>query len=668
MTLDPARRIADLVEQLNEHNYRYYVLAEPVISDLEYDQLMAELQDLEARYPELRRPDSPTQRVGGQPTGEFPTIPHASPMLSLDNSYSPEEVRDFDRRVRQVLAGAPVEYVAELKIDGVALSLIYEDSLLIRAVTRGDGIQGDEITANARTIRSIPLRLRQPGLTCEIRGEVYLKKADFAELNRQREEAGESLFANPRNAAAGSLKLQDPRLVARRNLCFSAYWLAMEDDPADTHWQHLRMLREWGLPVDPAAARCLDLEAVFAFYARYEASRDALPYEIDGIVIKVNDLKQQARLGATAKSPRHSLAYKFRARQARTRLREISLQVGRTGVITPVAILDPVSLAGSTISRATLHNEEEIRRRDLRLGDLVILEKGGDVIPKVVGVVLEERPPEAQPFSFPERCPVCQALLMRDPEEAAIRCENPACPAQLQRRLEHFASRNAMDIEGLGPAIIEQLVARKLVKDVGDLYGLNLEILTGLERLAERSAQNLLDSLEASKQRSFDRVLFALGIRHVGTTLARILARHFGSLDRLAAASETTLQEVPEIGPTIARSICAFFANPDSTSLIAKLRRAGLHLEMKEEEKAVESYFAGKTVVLTGTLSQYTRDQAAALIEALGGHPATSVSRKTDLVIAGDKAGTKLERARELNIPVLSEAEFIDHLRAAGKA
>jgi len=668
MSEDATRRIAALTDQLEEHSYRYHFLADPAISDQEYDRLMEELIRLEAQHPELRRPDSPAQRVGGQPSGEFPTVLHAIPMLSLDNSYSPEDLQAFDQRVRQALPDEQVSYVAELKIDGVALSLIYEDSLLIRAVTRGDGTRGDEITANVRTIRAIPLRLRQPGVTCQVRGEVYMEKDDFIALNRQREAAGEPLFANPRNSTAGSLKLLDPRLVARRRLRFFAYWLSAGDDRAAAHWEHLETLRAWGLPVNPASTRCADLDAVFAFYRRYETERDRLPYEIDGVVVKVDSLDQQQRLGTTAKSPRSAMAYKFRARQARTVLRDIHLQVGRTGAVTPVAILDPVPLAGSTISRASLHNADEIERKDIRIGDTIILEKGGDVIPKIVDVVQENRPDSARPFAFPQECPVCRGPLVRDPEEAAIRCENPACPAQLKRRLEHFASRGAMDIEGLGPAVVEQLVDKEMVRDVGDLYSLDLDALAGLERLAEKSARNLLDNLQASRQQTFDRVLFALGLRHVGATVARTLARHLESVEALLQATEEELQAVPEIGPTIARSVGAFAAAPETGSLIAKLRAAGLQLEMEQREEPAESYFTGKTVVLTGSLSHYSRDQAAVLIEQLGGHIASSVSKKTDLVVAGEKAGSKLDKARQLGVEVISEEDFLGYLRETGGA
>jgi len=590
-------------------------------------------------------------------------------MLSLDNSYFRQDVLEFDRRVCEALPGEQVEYVAELKIDGVALSLIYEDSLLWRAVTRGDGVAGDEITANARTIRAIPLRLRRPGLAAQVRGEVYMSREDFASLNRQREQEGETLFANPRNATAGSLKLQDSRLVAGRHLRFFAYWLHCPADPARTQHEHLETLRQWGLPINPEFARCPTIEKVFEFYERCEARRDELPYEIDGIVIKVDSLDQQQRLGHTAKSPRSAIAYKFRARQARTRLIDIHLQVGRTGTITPVALLEPVPLAGSIVQRATLHNEDEIRRRDLRLGDTVILEKGGDVIPKVVGAVLEERPARTAPFRFPEHCPACRSPLTRDPEEAATRCENPACPAQLKRRLGHFAGRHALDVEGLGPAVIDQLVDRNLVRDVGDLYDLELDTLAGLERLAKKSARNLLDSLESSLERSFDRVLFGLGIRHVGSTVALALARHFRSLEALSRARIEELEGVPDIGPTIARSVHAFFANPQTPKLIAKLRRAGLHLEMQEAPAAAApSFFTGKTAVLTGSLRHYTREQAAERLPRLRAHVASSVSKKTDLVIAGESTGSKLEKAQQLGVPILTEDEFLARLREAGEA
>ena len=671
MTQDIAQRIAALSAELSEHLYRYHILAAPTISDQEFDRLLAELQALEEAHPDLKQPDSPTQRVGGTPTSDFPTVRHAQPMLSLDNSYSRQDVEDFDRRVRQSLPDEAVEYVFELKIDGVALSLIYQDSLLVRAVTRGDGVQGDEITANARTIPTIPLRLRQPGINCEIRGEVYMESRDFAQLNAQRADDGEPLFANPRNSTAGSLKLQNPNLVAKRNLRFFAYWIHAEGGSQTHHSECLATLRNWGLIV-PEHERCASLADVFAHYDRYAATRAALPYEIDGVVIKVDSLNQQERLGYTAKSPRSAMAYKFPAYQARTQLLDIHLQVGRTGAVTPVAILEPVPLAGSTIARASLHNADEIHRKDIRIGDTVLIEKGGDVIPKVVEVYLSARPDDSVAYSFPNQCPSCKSPLTRDAEEAVVRCDNPTCPAQLRRRLEHFASRNAMDIEGLGPAVVEQLAETGLVKNLSDLYELDVESLGALERMGEKSAQNLLDGLDRSKEQPFDRVLFALGIRHVGATVARTLAREFRNIDALCEASVKDLEDTHEIGPTIARSLYASLpALPALDPVLYKLKnKAKLQFEMEEEEEAAAppSYFSGKTVVITGTLSNYSRDEAAALIESLGGKTTSSVSKNTDLLVAGEKAGSKLAKAQTLDVEVLDEAAFIEKLQEAGEA
>ena len=657
-------RVAELIEQLEDHNYRYHVLAEPVISDREYDLLLEELQRFEESDPTLKRRDSPTQRVGGQPTRDFPTVRHATPMLSLDNSYSRDDVLAFDKRVRDSLPGECVEYVAELKTDGVALSLVYKDSLLVRAATRGNGVQGDEVTANARTIRTVPLKLRRPGISCEVRGEVYMRLSDFAALNEQQAREGRTPFANPRNSTAGTLKLQDPQTVAGRSLRYFAYWLQCETEATATHRERLQRLQQLGFAVNPAYANCPTVREVFEFYAEQDAERVKLDYEIDGIVLKVDSLDQQERLGATAKSPRSAMAFKFQAQQARSVLRDILLQIGRTGTISPVALLHPVLIAGSTVRRATLHNEDEIRRKDIRIGDTVILEKGGDVIPKVVSVVAEERAPDALPFQFPDSCPACGARLFRSEEKAAIRCLNPGCSGQLKRRVEHFAGRNAMDVEGLGTAVVEQLVERGLIGDVGDLYSLDVETLAGLERLAERSAQNILDGLAASRERPFDRVLFAIGIQHVGTTVAQTLARAFASLERLSAASVEELEAVEEIGPTIASALVSFLAEPGSQKLIAKLRAAGLQLEGAQEvETPVESYFSGKTVVLTGSLGRYTREECRALIEKHGGTVTSGVSSRTDIVIAGDKAGSKLARAEELKFEVMSEEKMEARLR-----
>ena len=669
MAKDPAKRVAELSAELEEHLYRYHVLAAPTISDQAFDRLLQELQALEKAHPDLKLPDSPTSRVGGEPTSAFPTVPHVRPMLSLDNSYSREDLEAFDRRVREGLADEEYSYVFELKIDGVALSLIYENSRLVRAVTRGDGIQGDEITANARTIPTIPMRLRQPGISCEVRGEVYMENAAFAALNIQREKDGEPLFANPRNSTAGSLKLQNPNLVATRNLRYFAYWTHRDDDGAQCHSERLDALREWGLVVNPATERCATVGEIFALYDRYAATREELPYEIDGVVVKIDRLDQQERLGNTAKSPRSAMAYKFPAYQARTALLDIHLQIGRTGAVTPVAILEPVPLAGSTISRASLHNEDEIRRKDIRIGDTVLIEKGGDIIPKVVDVDVKKRPKDAAQYQFPDQCPSCQGPLTRDAAEVKIRCENPSCPAQLRRRLEHFAARNAMDIDGLGPAVVEQLIASELVQDLGDLYDLELERVSALERMGEKSAENLLAGLERSKQQPFNRVLFALGIRHVGGTVASILAREFGSLAALQEASLEALEETPEIGPTIAQSLHISLAAPEIQPVLDKLVAAGLQFEMAAVAvSAVESYFSGKTVVITGTLANYSRDEAAALVERLGGKTTSSVSKKTDLLVAGDKAGSKLGKAQDLGIEIFDEAAFAARVQEAGAA
>ena len=672
--MDKARaqeRIELLSSELEDHNHRYHVLADPVIPDVEYDALLAELVRLEEAWPDLAQPDSPARRVGGEPTSDFPTVAHATPMLSLDNSYSREDVVAFHGRVCGALdEGEEVEYVVELKIDGVALSLIYEDSRLLRAVTRGDGVQGDEVTNNARTIGAVPLRLREPGVSCEVRGEVFMTSEDFADLNRRQQEAEQPLFANPRNSTAGTLKLQDPKVVAGRRLRYYAYWIDLAGDRCRTHQERLDTLRRLGFPVNPEHALCPGLEEVFAFYDRCEASRGELPYEVDGVVLKVNSLDQQERLGSTSKSPRSAMAFKFAAEQVRSRLLEIRLQVGRTGTISPVAVLEPVTVAGSTVQRATLHNADEIERKDVRVGDLVVIEKGGDVIPKVVRVVLEERPRESQPFRFPEECPACGSRLVRYEEEVSPRCVNPACKGQRKRRLEHFSGRNAMDVEGLGTAVVEQLVEKDLVTDVGDLYSLDVETLAGLERLAQKSAENLVNALKESRGRPFDRLLFALGILHVGSTVARTLAARFPSVERLRAATGEELEEVEEIGPVIARSVRDFFDQEATGTLLGKLREAGLRLAAEpaaEEEPAADGLFAGQTVVITGTLEGFTRDRAGTLVEEQGGRVVSSVSKNTDLVIAGDKAGSKLARARELGVEVLDEEGFRRRLEEAGK-
>ena len=655
--MKPTDRIAQLVEQLNEHNYRYAVLNNPAISDRAYDALMRELIDLEARHPDLIQPDSPTQRVTSDLTREFPTVQHEVPMLSLDNTYSEDELRDFEDRIRRELPEEELQYVAELKIDGVALSLIYENGLLTRGVTRGNGTQGEDITPNVKTIRSIPIRLKDPVPYCEIRGEVYLDHNTFDAINVQREENEENPFANPRNATSGSLKLQDAQQVAERRLSFFAYSFRSRDIQLSTHSENLSYLERLGLPVTENDL-CNNIDDIITQAREWQEKRPDLEYDIDGIVIKVNSIAQQNKLGATSKSPRWAISYKYSAEQAETVLKRITLQVGRTGVITPVANLEPVQLAGTTVSRATLHNAEELERKDIREGDTVILEKGGDVIPKVVRVVAAKRTKDAIAFEFPKNCPVCNGPLIKDETEVAIRCDNSQCPAQLKGNIRHFASRTAMDIEGLGTALVEQLVDNKLVRDVGDLYNLKLEQLADLERMAEKSAQNVRDALETSKQQPFHRVLFALGIRHIGATVARALSDNFHSIDRLRDTPPEEIEAVHEIGTAIAKSIHTYLNIDSNWTIVEKLRDAGITLESEAPAETGPKPLDGKTVVVTGTFSRWGRQQAQDLIRALGGKPTSSVSGKTDLVIAGEKAGSKLTKAEQLNIEILNEEKF----------
>ncbi|MDP6778728.1 MAG: NAD-dependent DNA ligase LigA [Candidatus Latescibacteria bacterium] len=664
MAKTPEARIDELVRELNEHCYRYHVLNQPTISDEAYDHLLRELSDLEAEHPERVRADSPAQRVGSDLTKTFPTVVHELPMLSLDNTYSEDELREFADRITRELPGDDLQWVCELKIDGVALSLTYEDGLLVRGVTRGDGVQGEDITPNVRTIRSIPIRLREPVPRCEVRGEVYLTGKALATINRRREAEEESPFANPRNAAAGSLKLQDPQIVAERGLSFFAYGLRSEALDLDSHSGGLRRLEDLGFPVNPEWKPYATLDHVVTYWQDWVERRDVLDYDIDGIVVKLDSLSQQTRMGATAKSPRHSIAYKFSARQAQTRLERIHLQVGRTGVVTPVAELEPVPLAGTTVGRATLHNEEELRRKDIREGDTVVIEKGGDVIPKVVSVVLDERPNEARPFEFPDACPACASHLVRDEAEVAVRCVNARCPAQVKANIRHFASRTAMDIEGLGKALVDQLVDRGLVRDVGDLYGLEVDTVADLERMAEKSAQNLMEALEASRERPFHRVLFALGIRHVGATVARSIANAFRSIDRLRSASAEEIEAVHEIGPAIAQSVRDHLDNAANWEVVEKLRQAGVTFESQQVEEEGPRPLEGKTVVITGTLSRWGRQQAQDLVRSLGGKPTSSVSKKTDLVVVGENPGSKADKARELGIEVLDEEAFAKTIEA----
>lgn len=656
-------RIQELRKRINRYDYEYYVLANPSISDYEYDQLMKELEALEQKHPEWITPDSPTQRVSGQPTGAFATVRHRYPMLSLANTYSKEEFLEFDQRVRTILGNNDYEYVTELKIDGVAVSLLYENGLFVRGATRGDGLQGDDITVNLRTIRSLPLRiLEQDAIPAsfEVRGEVYLPRKTFEEINRKREAEGEALFANPRNAAAGSLKLLDPQEVARRRLQLFVYYFFSEDtsNNPDTHFESLKRLQEYGFPVNPHYSLCKNTNEVFRYLDEWDQKRQNLPYEIDGVVIKVNSIAQQNILGSTAKSPRWAIAYKFKAEQATTRLHKVTWQVGRTGIVTPVAELEPVFLAGTTVSRATLHNVDEIARKDIREGDVVRIEKGGDIIPKVVEVVTEKRGKDSKPLEIPQKCPVCGTILQRIEDEAAIRCPNKNCPEQIKRRIEHFAGRNAMDIEGLGTSLVDVLVEKGLIRDVADIYRLKAEQISKLERMGEKSADNLIRAIERSKKQPLHRLLFGLGIPYIGINSARILSRYFKSLKALSSAGYEELEQIDGIGSIMARSIIDFFADPQNKELIEKFEHLGLNLTSVEAESA-EGKLTGKTFVLTGTLKGMSRNECSELIIRHGGKVASSVSKNTDFVLAGENPGSKLQKARQLGIPVLTQEEFL---------
>lgn len=656
-----------LAEELREHDYRYYVLADPLISDEEYDRKMRELQDLEEQHPELRTPNSPTQRVGGSVTKEFPTVTHDIPMLSLANTYDEEEVHDFHRRMTQELGREDIAYHVELKLDGVALSVRYRDGALVRGATRGDGTQGDDITTNVKTIRSIPLRLREdadPPAQLEARGEVLMYKEDFRLLNERREERGEKLFANPRNSTAGTLKLQDSAVVAQRNLRAFMYSLPGTIDGVDTQHEALEYLRRCGFAVNPHRRVCASINDVIDFWREWEHKRDSLPYEIDGVVVKLNELREQAELGSVAKSPRWAIAFKFSGRTANTVLKDITFQVGRMGTVTPVAELEPVHLAGSTISRATLHNEDFISEMDLRIGDHVVIEKGGDVIPKVTDVLLSERPEDTTPFHFISRCPECGSELARPEGEAAWFCENAECPAQVRGRIEHFAARNAMDIEGLGEAVIDVLVTKELISSYADLYdlGKQREELESLERFGKKSVDNLLENIDQSKLRPLERVIHAIGMRYVGQTVSRLLAEEFRSLEAIEQAGREDLERIEGIGPRIADSVIAFFQEEHNRRLIGRLIDAGVTHTREERCDTRLPFFEGRTFVLTGSLSRYSRDEARDLIERAGGKVTGSVSNKTDAVIAGAEAGSKLARARNLGIDVIEEDEFIEHI------
>lgn len=662
VTEETRKKARILREKIADADYKYYVLADPDIDDYKYDMLFKELSDLEKQFPELVTPDSPTQRVSGAPAKEFRTIEHRIPMLSLSNSYNFEELNEFDSRVRNILGGEKYEYACELKFDGIAVSLVYENGRLVSAATRGDGFKGDDITQNIKTIRSIPLNIKDAKVSdAEVRGEVLIKKDDFLRINEMQEAKGGKLFANARNTAAGTLKLKDSRQVAGRPLNFFAYYIFTAQAKLSTHVDGILLLKKLKFPVNGNYACAKNIDEVKRFCDSVEAMRDGLPYEIDGVVVKVNSLKQQETLGTVSRSPRWAIAYKFKAKEAVTKLEKIVLQVGRTGAVTPVAIMQPVFLAGSTISRATLHNFDEIRRKDIREGDYVKIEKGGDVIPKVTEVLKDKRSPGSKPYPLPKVCPVCGKKLEKPEDEVYYYCVNYECPAQNIGRFIHFVGRNSMEIEGLGESILETFIERGYLKDVSDIYRLkdHRKELMELEGFGEKSIDNILEGIEGSKKKPFDKVLFGLGIRHVGERVAKVLADSFGDIDALKSASPEEIQSVNEIGPKIAESVHTYLKDAGNSALIGRLREAGLNLK-KEKTASAESNdnFKGKTFVLTGTLEKYKREQAQELIENGGGKVSSSVSKKTDYVLAGADPGSKLEKAKSLGVKVIDESEF----------
>jgi DNA ligase (NAD+) len=672
--MDPVQRLEELRAQIRRHEELYYTHSAPEISDEAFDRLLHELERLEADHPDLVTPDSPTQRVAGRPTEGFATVRHLTPMLSLDNAYNEEELRGFDERVRKAagVGGAPVPYVAELKIDGLSIALTYDDGVLVRGATRGDGTLGEDVTPNVRTIRAIPLSLREkvPG-RIEVRGEVYLTRAAFERMNKECEDLGLPLFQNPRNTAAGTMRNLEPALVARRGL--SAFVYQIVPVLHGRHSQALQAMKSWGLPVETHWCPCEGIDAVVAFVTEWNDRRKDLAFDTDGVVIKVDDLALRDRLGTTAKFPRWATAFKFPAQQAHTKLLDIRVNIGRTGAATPYAVLEPVFVAGSTISMATLHNAEDIARKDIRVGDTVVIEKAGDVIPRVVAPIPSLRPDPSEVWVMPTVCPVCGSALARDEEEVVWRCENTSCPARLRRSLEHFASRSAMNIEGLGESLVDQLIERDLVRDFGDLYHLGAEQLEALvvaprdpksERAVARKlgkvGRNVFEQIARSKENDLSRLVYALGIRHVGEKAASTLARHLRTMPAILDAPIERLQEIPEIGPVLAASVRAFADEPHNRALVEKLAAAGVNMDSQQPapDTVAPGALAGKTFVLTGTLPTLSREDATKLIEELGGKVSGSVSKKTAYVVAGEEAGSKLAKARDLGIPILDEAAF----------
>ncbi|MCE5200142.1 MAG: NAD-dependent DNA ligase LigA [Armatimonadota bacterium] len=668
----------DLRHQINQANFLYYVKDQPTISDAEYDRLMRRLQELEEQYPQAATPDSPTQRVGAVPQTEFATHEHLIPMLSLANAFNEDELHAFDDRCHRFLGleqDQPIEYVCELKFDGLAMSLTYRDGLLETGTTRGDGFRGENITENVRTIKAIPLNLHHtlrqsldvkplPSLV-EVRGEVILTHEEFHRINEERETSGEPTFANPRNAAAGSVRQLDSRVTARRNLTMFCYGVgAYEGVDFETHYEILIALGDWGFKVNPNVMVAGNIDEVIAYMNEWADKKEDLPYDIDGMVVKVNSLAQQTRLGSVARSPRWAIAYKYPAHQARTVVNDIIVQVGRTGALTPVAVMEPVEVSGVIVSRATLHNESEVHRKDVRIGDTVVVQRAGEVIPEVVEVVKELRDGNEVEFHMPTKCPVCGADVERIEGEAVARCVGIACPAQIRENLIHFASRGAMDIDGVGPALIDQLIDNNLIHDPADLYFLKKENLVPLERMAEKSAENAIRAIEQSKSAPLSRLVYALGIRHVGERTAAALAQHFGSIDELRNASEEEIARVPDIGPVVAKSVATFFDQAETDEVLRKLKEVGI--DPREEKIKETEEFAGKTIVFTGALQRLTREQAEEIVFKLGAKPSSSVSKKTNLVVAGEKAGSKLDKAQALGVKVISEDEFLEMMERVG--
>jgi DNA ligase (NAD+) len=661
------KEIEKLRQEIRHHDYLYYVLNQPEISDTEYDKLYKKLVDLEKKYPQFITPDSPTQRVSGQPAELFQPVKHAKPMLSLENTYSAEEVKEWDERVNKGIKGEKWEYVVEPKIDGVSTALTYKNGILEVGATRGDGETGEDITANIKTIRSVPLSLLAAShyplpVFLEIRGEVYIEKKEFNRLNEKMNSRGETIFANPRNATAGSLRQKDPQVTASRPLKFFAhsYGLVEGGKKLNTHWEYLQTLKEYGIKAIEEAKLCKNIDEVINYCKEWEEKRNILPYEIDGMVIKVNSLSQQGKLGTTMKSPRWAIAYKFPARQATTKVKNIIANVGRTGIITPVAELEPVECGGVTISHSTLHNFDEIKRLGVKIGDTVLIERAGEVIPKVVKVIESKRTGKEKEFKVPTKCPVCTGPIVKEKEEeVAYRCINPSCPAQLARGLVHFGRREAMDIEGLGESVVEQLVAKKMVSDFADIYFLKKDDLLKLELFAEKKAENLLKAIENSKNQSLSRLLYALGIRNVGEKAAQVLAERFTTMDKLMKAKVEDLTSIYEVGPVMAESVVNSFHQEGTRKLIEKLKKVGVRME-EEKKKIGPRPFSGKTFVFTGEMKSFTRSDAETKVKELGGSPTSSVSKKTDYVVVGENPGSKYIKAKKLGIKIINEKEFID--------